>query len=85
MPTGEDAVALTVTVPETEPAEGLVRFIDNPRHRRSKLVRLTAKGDARYCEWSARLLAIASTMGARLSELDIRRTIGDRAAAEQRC
>ena len=29
-------------------AEGLVEFIDNPKHRRSKLVRLTAKGDARY-------------------------------------
>ena len=56
-------------------AEGLVAFIDNPRHRRSKLVRLTAKGDARYREWSARLLAIASTMGAGLSERDIRRTM----------
>jgi len=27
-------------------AEGLVKFIDNPKHRRSKLVRLTPKGDA---------------------------------------
>ena len=25
-------------------AEGLVEFIDNPRHRQSKLVQLTAKG-----------------------------------------
>src|SRR2546430_17667312 len=40
--------------------EGLVEFIDNPRHRRSKLVRLTFKGDARYRELSARFLAIAS-------------------------
>jgi len=56
-------------------AEGLVAFIDNPRHRRSKLVRLTAKGDARYREWSARLLAIASTMGAGLSERDLRRSM----------
>jgi DNA-binding MarR family transcriptional regulator len=31
-------------------AEGLVEFIDNLKHRRSKLVRLTRKGDARYCE-----------------------------------
>jgi DNA-binding MarR family transcriptional regulator len=37
-------------------AEGLVEFIDNPRHRRSKLVRLTDKGNARYREMSARLL-----------------------------
>ena len=55
-------------------AEGLVEFIDNPRHRRSKLVRLTRKGDARYRELSARFLAIASTMGAELSEVDIRKT-----------
>jgi DNA-binding MarR family transcriptional regulator len=55
-------------------AEGLVKFIDNPKHRRSKLVRLTPKGDARYRELSTRFLAVASTMGAALSEADIRRT-----------
>ena len=53
-------------------AEGLVEFIDNPSHRRSKLVRLTRKGEARYGELSARFLTIASTMGAELSEMDIR-------------
>jgi DNA-binding MarR family transcriptional regulator len=51
-----------------------VEFIDNPRHRRSELVRLTRKGDARYRELSARFLAIASTMGDELSEADIRKT-----------
>src|SRR6516165_7662497 len=56
-------------------AKGLVEFIDNPRHRRSKLVRLTSKGDARYRELSARFLALASTMGTDLSEADIRQTI----------
>jgi DNA-binding MarR family transcriptional regulator len=55
-------------------AEGLVEFIDNPRHRRSKLVRLTRTGIARYRELSARFLAIVSTMGADLSEADIRKT-----------
>jgi DNA-binding MarR family transcriptional regulator len=55
-------------------AEGLVEFIDNPKHRRSKLVRLTRKGDARYRELNARFLAIASTLGVALSEADIRRT-----------
>jgi len=54
--------------------EGLVEFIDNPKHRRSKLVRLTRKGDARYRELKARLLAIASTMGVGLSEGDVRKT-----------
>ena len=56
-------------------AEGLVEFVENPRHRRSKLVRLTPKGDARYRELDARLVAIASTMGVALSETDIRKTI----------
>ena len=55
-------------------AEGLVEFIDNPKHRRSKLVRLTPDGDARYRALEARLLSIASTMGAALSEADIRKT-----------
>jgi DNA-binding MarR family transcriptional regulator len=56
-------------------AEGLVKFIDNPKHRRSKLVQLTPKGEARYRELNARLLAMASTMGVPLSEADIRKTV----------
>jgi DNA-binding MarR family transcriptional regulator len=56
-------------------AERLVEFVDNPRHRSSKLVRLTRKGEARYQQLSIRLLGIASAMGAGLSEADIRRAI----------
>jgi len=56
-------------------AEGLVEFIDNPKHQRSKLVRLTPKGEARYRLLHARFLSIASTMGVALSEADIRQTI----------
>lgn len=55
-------------------AAGLVKFVDNPRHRRSKLVQLTRKGDARYRELNARFLAVASNMGVALSEADLRRT-----------
>lgn len=55
-------------------AEGLVAFIGNPKHRRSMLVRLTPKGDARYRELNARFLAIAATIGVGLSEADLRRT-----------
>jgi DNA-binding MarR family transcriptional regulator len=55
-------------------AEGLVEFIDNPKHRRSKLVRLTRKGETRYRELDARFLAIAATLGVALGEADIRRT-----------
>src|SRR5688572_26370026 len=57
-------------------AEGLVQFIDNPRHRRSKLVQLTPKGAARYRELNARLVAIASTMGVALGEAEVRKTTG---------
>jgi DNA-binding MarR family transcriptional regulator len=56
-------------------AEGLVKFIDNPKHRRSKLVQLTRKGDAHYRQLNARFLVIASTMGGALREAEIRNTI----------
>ena len=56
-------------------AAGLVKFIDNPKHRRSKLVQLTPKGDARYRALNARLLSIASTMVVALGEPDVRNTI----------
>jgi DNA-binding MarR family transcriptional regulator len=56
-------------------ADGLVEFIENPKHRRSKLVRLTPKGNTRYRGLNARFLSIASTMGVALSEADIRKTI----------
>ena len=57
-------------------AEGLVEFFENPKHRRSKLVRLTRKGHARYQELSARLSEIAATIGTDLSETDIREATG---------
>jgi DNA-binding MarR family transcriptional regulator len=56
-------------------AEGLVEFINNPKHRRSKLVRLTPRGDARYRVLNARFLALASTMGVDVGEADIRKTV----------
>jgi DNA-binding MarR family transcriptional regulator len=55
-------------------ADGLVEFIDNPKHRRSSLMRLTRKGEARYRELDARFVVIASTMGDELSEADISET-----------
>jgi DNA-binding MarR family transcriptional regulator len=55
-------------------AEGLVELVDNPKHRRSKLVRLTRQGDARYRALTTRFLAIASTMGGDLPAEEVRRT-----------
>lgn len=51
-----------------------MEFFDNPKHRCSKCVRLTRKGHVRYRELNAKLLAIGSTLGAALSEADIRQT-----------
>jgi DNA-binding MarR family transcriptional regulator len=56
-------------------ADGLVEFIDNPRHRRSKLVRLTPEGEARYRELNARLVAVASALGRDIGEAEVRRTL----------
>jgi DNA-binding MarR family transcriptional regulator len=53
--------------------EGLVRFIDNPTHRRSKLVQLTRKGHERYRDMNARFLVIASKMGVALGEVEVRK------------
>jgi len=53
--------------------EGLVKFVDNPKHRRSKLVRLTPKGEVRYRELNTRLMSIASTMAGALSEAEVRK------------
>jgi DNA-binding MarR family transcriptional regulator len=55
-------------------AEGLVNFVDNPKHRRSRLVQLTPKGATRYRELNARFLSLASTMGGTRSEAEIRKT-----------
>jgi DNA-binding MarR family transcriptional regulator len=54
-------------------AEDLVEFIDNPKHQRSKLVRLTPKGEARYRKLNIRFLSIASKLGRPLGEADIRK------------
>ena len=53
--------------------EGLVEFINNPKHRRSKLVQLTRKGFSRYSALNIELLNIASTLGVGISEIDIRK------------
>lgn len=56
-------------------AEGLVEFVDNPKHQRSKLVQLTRKGDAHYRKLNERLLSIASEMGRSLDRAEIQRAI----------
>jgi DNA-binding MarR family transcriptional regulator len=55
-------------------AEGLVKFIANPKHQRSQLVQLTRKGDARYRDLNARFLVLAGRMSTAVSEAEIRKT-----------
>lgn len=52
--------------------EGLIEFIDNPRHRTSKLARLTRKGDARHKAMMAKLHDIGLEQSKDLSETDLR-------------
>jgi DNA-binding MarR family transcriptional regulator len=54
-------------------ASGLVEFIDNPRHRRSKLVQLTAKGEAEYARMSAVILARCARLAKNLDAAEVKR------------
>lgn len=55
-------------------ADGLVEFVDNPAHRRSKLVRLTPEGEAAYVEITARLEALCASLAPRYDEGELRTT-----------
>ena len=48
-------------------AQGLVTFVENPRHKRSKLVKATAKGEAFYKKQSGLMHQQASEMAGDLS------------------
>lgn len=43
-------------------ADGLIEFIDNPAHKRSKLLRLTPKGERAEAEMTERLRAFAGDL-----------------------
>lgn len=53
--------------------DGLVEFIDNPAHRRSKLLRMTAEGEALYGRITAELLDLCRDFatGQDLKDLEI--------------
>ena len=52
--------------------EGLVEFIDNPAHKRSKLMRLTPKGEEVYAGLTAEVESLALTISEGLDEQDLR-------------
>lgn len=55
-------------------AEGLIAFVDNPAHKRSKLVSITPAGEDRYAEVRDRLLALCGGLARGLDPADLRAT-----------
>jgi DNA-binding MarR family transcriptional regulator len=51
--------------------QGLVEFIDNPAHKRSKLVRLTRKGEESYDELRAAMLALCEELASDMDAAQI--------------
>lgn len=43
-------------------ADGVIELVNNPAHKRSKLLRLTPKGEAVFAEMSARIAALCETL-----------------------
>jgi DNA-binding MarR family transcriptional regulator len=42
--------------------DGVIEFLNNPAHKRSKLLRLTPKGEAVFAEMSDRIASLAETL-----------------------
>jgi DNA-binding MarR family transcriptional regulator len=58
-------------------AEGLVRYVDNPRHRRARLIRLTREGRAVLGRIQAAQRPWADELGAGVGEARLRRLSAD--------
>lgn len=52
-------------------AEGLIRFVDNPAHRRSKLIEATPEGRATHARLNAALAELAERLGEGLSREEL--------------
>jgi DNA-binding MarR family transcriptional regulator len=53
-------------------ADGLIEFIDNPAHKRSKLMRLTPKGEAVYAEMCEAVLSWADGISRDMSPAELK-------------
>ena len=58
-------------------ADGLVRYVDNPRHRRARLIRLTGEGRAVLARIQAAQRPWADGLGAGVGEARLRRLNAD--------
>jgi DNA-binding MarR family transcriptional regulator len=52
-------------------AEGLIEFVDNPAHRRSRLMRLTRKGERVYDAINARVVEAARRLAREFDAADV--------------
>ena len=52
--------------------DGLIEFVDNPHHRKSKLMRLTRKGEARYRAMLKQLYELGAEISKGIGEADLR-------------
>ena len=59
------------TTANTLEAKGLVEFVENPRHKRSRLARITKKGRAHYEDLTKRFLAAAAVVAVHFEERDV--------------
>jgi DNA-binding MarR family transcriptional regulator len=56
-------------------AEGLVSYVDNPAHRRAKLLALTTRGRSVLNGITQRQVVWANDLGARLGEVEVRQAL----------
>ena len=56
-------------------AQGLVEFIDNPAHKRSRLLRITPEGERLYTMLSARMAKLAERLAADMEIDDLHTTV----------
>jgi DNA-binding MarR family transcriptional regulator len=54
-------------------AEGLIEFIDNPQHKKSRLMRLTRKGQTRYRAMTKQLHGIGADVARDIGGPELRR------------
>lgn len=64
------------TIANNLEAQGYVEFVENPKHKRSQLVRLTRKGRAHFDDLTKRFLAAAAVVAAHFEERDVTTAIG---------
>ena len=56
-------------------ADGYIEFFDNPAHKRSRLLRLTPAGEARFKELTATIEGLVERLAEGMDETDLRTTV----------